>query len=279
MSEISENPQPTYDKKQIAEAFRVDPEKTARPEVRTVGQHSAIGEYHIRLQDDDQGDQTMTSILETADVVIVEFDSQSSGYEHATEHKRFMSMAQDAGQDKQLIIMDAVRPSGIETWKKAGINIEPDDYKALVALDCAQHPVMGMIANPNKTEIDQDQITNDIADRIIKKVPDIDETLAHRLAEGAKRTIMLSSSLGGEIFKLIDKYLRVDSFAREVNYQQIIADEVKKADQKRVVAVVGMSHLKAAEEALSGQFGSRKVKDEVLGQFDKAYDMVTMFVS
>lgn len=285
MSETIEQSQaqPPIDKKyntqQIAEAFQVTPEKTSRPEISVVGQHTAVGEYHVRLQDNEEADQAMEKVLSSADVVIVEFDSQYSGYEKATEHKRFMSMAQDAGQEKELVVMDAVNPLGIEAWKNAGITIEFNNYVALVALDCAQHPVVEMIATQNTKEIDQDETTHKIAAQITKKIPNIDSALAHQLAEGAKRAIMISTSLGGgQIFKLIEKYLLVDSFAREVGYQQIVAERVKKADQKRIVVVVGMAHLDAVKKALSGQFGSRKVKDEVLDQFKDVYGMVTMFV-
>jgi hypothetical protein len=277
MTEKTEIPQPKLDKKHIAEAFQVNPEITARPEVRVVGQHTAVGEYHVRLQDDETANQMMENVLKFADVVMVEFDSKTSGYENSTEHKRFMSMAQDSSQGKELIILDNSRPSGFDTWKKAGIKIEFNDYMGLVALDCAQNPVMGIILSPNKQEINQEDVTKEIADSIVKKIPDIDLALAQRLAEGAKRTIMMSASFGeGKIFKLIDKYLRVDSFAREVVYQQLIAEQVKLADKKRIVAVVGVSHLKGVEEALQGKFDHREVKEEVLKEFDDVYGLVTM---
>jgi DUF971 family protein len=277
MQEQNETSQPKYDAQQIAEAFKVDSEKTARPEVRLVSQHTALGEYHVRLQGDELTDQAIQDRLQSADVVIVEFDSTSSGYENATKYKRFMSMAQDSGQDKSLIIMDAVRPAGVETWQNAGIEIEPKDYQALVALDCAQHPVMEMLSAPNKKEIDQNQVVTDIAEKLMKKIPDLDPTLARKLAEGAKTVILLSASFGGgEIFKLIDKYLRVDSFAREVAYQQIVAEQAKHAGGKKIVVVVGMDHLAAVTEALSGQFITRKVKAEVLEEFKRAYNLLAM---
>ncbi len=278
MSEKEQQPpKAKYEPHQLGEAFGITVEVTAKPEIQTVGIHKAVGEYHVRLQNDEVGNQEMQSALEGAEVIIVEFDSASSGYESSTEFKRFMSMAQDAGKDKELIIMDLVRPSGFQTWRRAGINITEKNYQALVALECAQLPVMATIGHEGK-EINQDEVTNEIALALIKKIPEIEPASAKKLAEGAKNTVMISSALGGgEIFKHIKKYFDVDSFAREVVYQQIIAERVNKADSKKIVVTVGRAHLKAAADALTGKFGKRKVKDAVLEQFEDTYDMIMMF--
>jgi hypothetical protein len=222
---------------------------------------TVIGELHVRMREGDQ-ETAFLKLLNEADIVIVEFDSDVSSpdgtliYNEVSEYPRYMKIAQEHAVEsgKPLIIMDQFQMPRLQRLMWAGFSEE----EAIVI--CSYFT--GLLADGLKLNVDEKM------NELINKV-DPEGKKYQFIKTAVKQALTGESLIVGEktvgINQVIALYDKLNTTIRNLEYSNITQKIIEANPGKKILEVCGKHHAdKVFFDVVESRLGIERLDQESL---------------